>query len=32
VDEVLACFHADGFGRAAVIGAIETGSPGVSVV
>ena len=32
VNEVLACFHADGFHRAAVIGDVEAGSPGVSVV
>jgi len=31
VDEVLACFHADGFDRAAVIGDVEPGSPGVAV-
>ena len=31
VDEVLDCFHADGFGRAAVIGDVEPGSPGVAV-
>ena len=32
VNEVLDSFHADGFHRAAVIGDVETGLPGVSVV
>jgi selenide,water dikinase len=32
VDEVLAAFRADGFDRAAVIGEIQSGTPGVSVV
>jgi selenide,water dikinase len=32
VDEVLGCFRAEGFSRASVIGDIESGSPGVSVV
>ncbi len=31
VDEVMKAFHADGFGHAAVIGRIESGTPGVSV-
>jgi len=31
VDDVMKIFHADGFGHAAVIGRIESGSPGVSV-
>mgnify|MGYP003493311672 CR=1 FL=1 len=32
VSEVLDCFHADGFERAAVIGEVEAGVPGVRVV
>ena len=32
VDEVLDCFRREGFQRASVIGAIEAGTPGVSVV
>ena len=32
VNEVLDCFHAEGFHRASVIGDVEAGSPGVSVV
>jgi selenide,water dikinase len=32
VDEVLAAFRTDGFDRAAVIGEIQSGAPGVSVV
>jgi selenide, water dikinase len=32
VSEVLDCFRSEGFGRAAVIGEVEAGSPGVSVV
>ena len=32
VNEVLDCFRADGFHRAAVVGEIEAGSPGVRVV
>ena len=32
VNEVLDCFHADGFHRAAVIGDVESGLPGVSIV
>ena len=32
VSEVLDCFHADGFDRAAVIGEVEAGPPGVRVV
>ena len=32
VSEVLDCFHADGFDRAAVIGEVEAGAPGVRVV
>ena len=32
INEVLDCFRADGFHRAAVIGEIEAGSPGVRVV
>ena len=32
VNDVLDSFHADGFHRAAVIGEVEAGSPGVSVV
>jgi selenide, water dikinase len=32
VDEVLEAFRADGFDRAAVIGHVDAGSPGVSVV
>jgi selenide,water dikinase len=32
VSEVLDCFHAAGFSRAAVIGDVEAGEPGVSVV
>jgi selenide,water dikinase len=32
VDEVLDCFRADGFDRAAVVGEVEAGPPGVSVV
>jgi selenide, water dikinase len=32
VDEVLDCFRREGFQRAAVIGEIEAGAPGVSVV
>jgi selenide,water dikinase len=32
VDEVLDCFRADGFHRAAVVGEIEAGSPGVRMV
>jgi selenide, water dikinase len=31
VDEVLECFRAEGFGRAAVIGELESGPPGISV-
>ena len=31
VDDVMKIFRADGFGHAAVIGRIESGSPGVSV-
>jgi selenide, water dikinase len=32
VDEVLDCFEAEGFHRAAVIGDVEAGSPGVSIL
>ena len=32
VNEVLDCFQADGFHRAAVIGEIDAGAPGVRVV
>jgi selenide,water dikinase len=32
VDDVLACFRTDGFSRAAVIGELGAGSPGVTVV
>jgi selenide, water dikinase len=32
VGEVLDCFRSEGFGRAAVIGDVEAGSPGVSIV
>jgi selenide,water dikinase len=32
VNDVLECFRREGFRRAAVIGEIEAGSPGVAVV
>ena len=32
VDDVMECFRREGFQRAAVIGEIEVGSPGVTVV
>ena len=32
VNDVLDCFHADGFHRAAVIGDVEAGPPGVTMV